>query len=99
MTSTSQGSCEEAIKPLVSAKHPVGINKVGVTVTTLLLPDPLSGCASPTGLAETAYCDLQPVDPEVTYVTTQVSEGCVAHVPNATVEVHILFLKFPKVSA
>lgn len=57
----------------------------------------LSVCSlSPTSLAETDYCDLQPVDPEVTYITSQVSEGCVAHVPNATVEVYILFLKFPR---
>uniref|UniRef100_A0A8C0YZZ3 Endoglin n=1 Tax=Canis lupus familiaris TaxID=9615 RepID=A0A8C0YZZ3_CANLF len=46
-----------------------------------------------TGLAETIHCDLQPVDAEVTYITSQVSEGCVAQVPNATVEVHILFLE------
>lgn len=53
----------------------------------------------PTGLAETVHCDLQPVDPEVTYITSQVSEGCVAQVPNATLEVHILFLEFSRVSA
>ncbi|XP_057579148.1 endoglin isoform X2 [Hippopotamus amphibius kiboko] len=50
----------------------------------------------PTSLAETVYCDLQPVDPKVTYVMSQVSEGCVAQTPNATVEVHILFLDFPR---
>ncbi|XP_044776247.1 endoglin isoform X2 [Neomonachus schauinslandi] len=47
----------------------------------------------PTSLAETVHCDLQPVDAEVTYVTSQVSKGCVAQVPNATLEVHILFLE------
>ncbi|XP_024418215.2 endoglin [Desmodus rotundus] len=51
---------------------------------------------SPTSLAQTVHCDLQPVDAEVTYFTSQVSNGCVAHVPNATVEVHILFLEFPR---
>ncbi|XP_011362548.1 endoglin [Pteropus vampyrus] len=51
---------------------------------------------SPTSRAETVHCDLQPVDPEVTYFTSQVSEGCVAHVPNATLEVHILFLEFSR---
>ncbi|XP_026369808.1 endoglin isoform X2 [Ursus americanus] len=50
-------------------------------------------CLRPTSLAETVHCDLQPVDAEVTYITSQVSEGCVAQVPNATVEVHILFLE------
>ncbi|KAK2499762.1 hypothetical protein MC885_021534 [Smutsia gigantea] len=45
---------------------------------------------------KTVHCDLQPVDPEVTYITSQVSEGCVAQVPNATLEVHILFLEFPR---
>ncbi|XP_058380110.1 endoglin [Diceros bicornis minor] len=49
---------------------------------------------SPTSLAETVHCDLQPVDPKVTYITSQVSEGCVAQVPNATLEVHILSLEF-----
>ncbi|XP_007471804.1 PREDICTED: endoglin [Lipotes vexillifer] len=49
-----------------------------------------------TSLAETVYCDLQPVDPQVTYITSQVSEGCVAQSPNATLEVHILFLEFLK---
>ncbi|XP_049753076.1 endoglin [Elephas maximus indicus] len=55
---------------------------------------------SSTSLAETVHCDLQPVDPErgkVTYTTSQVSEGCVAQVPSATCEVHILFLEFPSV--
>uniref|UniRef100_H0WXQ9 Endoglin n=1 Tax=Otolemur garnettii TaxID=30611 RepID=H0WXQ9_OTOGA len=59
----------------------------------------LSGCVSPIGLAETSHCDLQPVDPErgeVTYTTSQVSEGCVAKVPNAKFEVHVLFLEFPR---
>lgn len=99
MIVTSRGTCEDAREPLLSAKHPVDIHKVGVIVTTSLLPGPLSGCASPTGLAETVHCDLQPVDSEVTYVTSQVSEGCVAHDPNATLEVHIFFLEFPTVSA
>ncbi|XP_025769629.1 endoglin [Puma concolor] len=45
------------------------------------------------GLAETVHCDLQPVDAEVTYVTSRVPEGCVAQVPNATLQVHILFLE------
>lgn len=67
-------------------------SKLSLVVAVLLAVCSLS----PTSLAETVHCDLQPVDPEVTYVTNQVSEGCVAHVPNATVEVHILFLKFPK---
>lgn len=53
------------------------------------------GSLSPTSLAQAVHCDLQPVDPEVTYFTSQVSHGCVAHVPNATVEVHVLFLEFP----
>ncbi|XP_006835039.1 PREDICTED: endoglin [Chrysochloris asiatica] len=68
-------------------------------VVTIRLPDLLAGCASPTGPAETVHCDLQPVDPErgkVTYTTSQVSEGCVAQVPNTTLEVRILFLKFPR---
>uniref|UniRef100_A0A8C6QYV9 Endoglin n=1 Tax=Nannospalax galili TaxID=1026970 RepID=A0A8C6QYV9_NANGA len=50
-----------------------------------------------TGLAERVHCDLQPVDltkGEVTYTTSQVLEGCVAQVPNAVLEVHILFLEF-----
>ncbi|KAM9207237.1 LOW QUALITY PROTEIN: endoglin [Dugong dugon] len=54
---------------------------------------------SSTSLAETVHCDLQPVDPErgeVTYTTSQVSEGCVAQVPNTTPEVHILFLELQK---
>lgn len=71
---------------------------MGVAVITFVLSGPLSHCASPTGRAETVHCDLQPVDPEVTYFTSQVSEGCVAHVPNATLEVHILFLEFSRVS-
>ncbi|KAM5332137.1 endoglin [Glossophaga mutica] len=54
------------------------------------------GSLGPTSLARAAHCDLQPVDPEVTYFTSQVPNGCVAHVPNATVEVHILFLEFPR---
>lgn len=52
----------------------------------------------PTSLAERVACDLQPVDPtrgEVTYTTSQVSEGCVAQVANAVHEVHVLFLDFP----
>ncbi|XP_040591557.1 endoglin [Mesocricetus auratus] len=55
----------------------------------------------PTSLAERVHCDLQPVDPtrsEVTYTTSQVPEGCVAQVANATHEVHVLFLEFPKMS-
>ncbi|XP_077001867.1 endoglin [Tamandua tetradactyla] len=54
---------------------------------------------NPTGLAETVHCDLQPVDPkwgEVIYTTSQVSEGCVAQVLSATLEVHLLFLEFPR---
>ncbi|XP_054582735.1 endoglin [Eptesicus fuscus] len=51
---------------------------------------------SPTSVAEAVHCDLQPVDNEVTYITNQVPAGCVAQVPNATVEVHILFLEFPR---
>ncbi|KAK1334107.1 hypothetical protein QTO34_005107 [Cnephaeus nilssonii] len=51
---------------------------------------------SPTRLAEAVLCDLQPVDNEVTYITNQVPAGCVAQVPNATVEVHVLFLEFPR---
>ncbi|KAM6169980.1 endoglin [Rhynchocyon petersi] len=54
---------------------------------------------SPTSLAETAHCDLQPVDPErveVTYTISQVSKGCLAQVPNTTLEVHVLFLEFSK---
>ncbi|XP_045878232.1 endoglin isoform X1 [Meles meles] len=46
-----------------------------------------------TGLTESVHCDLQPVDAKVTYVTSQVSKGCVAQVPNATLEVHVLFLE------
>ncbi|XP_054440310.1 endoglin [Pteronotus mesoamericanus] len=51
---------------------------------------------SPTSLAQTVHCDLQPVDLEVTYFTSQVSNGCVAQVPNATIEVHVLFMEFPR---
>lgn len=50
-----------------------------------------------TGLGETVPCDLHPVHPEkseVTYLTTQVSEGCVAHVSNASLESHVFFLEF-----
>nr|XP_008249251.1 endoglin [Oryctolagus cuniculus] len=52
----------------------------------------------PTSLAETVQCDLQPMDAErgrVTYSTSQVSEGCVAEVASASLEVHVLFLEFP----
>ncbi|KAM4877391.1 endoglin isoform 2-T2 [Thomomys bottae] len=52
---------------------------------------------SPTGLAEKVHCDLQPVDPkrgEVTYTTSQVPHGCVAQIPDAVLEVHVLFLEF-----
>lgn len=52
----------------------------------------------PTSLAEEVHCDLQPVDPtrgEVTFTTSQVSEGCVARVANAVYEVHVLLLDFP----
>lgn len=55
----------------------------------------------PTSLAERVGCDLQPVDPtrgEVTYTTSQVSEGCVAQVANAVHEVHVLFLDLPSPS-
>uniref|UniRef100_A0AAQ5BHF3 Endoglin n=1 Tax=Homo sapiens TaxID=9606 RepID=A0AAQ5BHF3_HUMAN len=59
----------------------------------------LASCSlSPTSLAETVHCDLQPVGPErgeVTYTTSQVSKGCVAQAPNAILEVHVLFLEFP----
>ncbi|XDB55630.1 hypothetical protein ABFV05_009246 [Capra hircus] len=48
----------------------------------------------PTSLAETVYCDLQPVDSKVTYAMSQVSEGCVAQIPDAALEVHVLFLTF-----
>ncbi|CAK6433590.1 unnamed protein product [Pipistrellus nathusii] len=51
---------------------------------------------SPAGLAGAVRCNLQPVDNEVTYVTSQVPSGCVAQVPNATVEVHVLLLEFPR---
>ncbi|XP_007942491.1 endoglin [Orycteropus afer afer] len=54
---------------------------------------------SSTSLAETVHCDLQPVDPErgeVTYTTSQVSKGCVAQIPNTTLEVRVLFLEFPR---
>ncbi|XP_051022888.1 endoglin [Acomys russatus] len=54
----------------------------------------------PTSLAEGVHCDLQPVDPtrgEVTYTTSQVSEGCVAQGTNDTYEIHVLFLDFPNV--
>ncbi|XP_016066497.1 PREDICTED: endoglin [Miniopterus natalensis] len=51
---------------------------------------------SPTSPAETAHCKLQPVDIKVTYSTSQVSKGCVAQVPSATTEVHILFMEFPR---
>lgn len=57
---------------------------------------------SPTGLGETVHCDLQPVDPKeskVTYYTSQVSKGCVAHTANTTLEIRVLFLDFPRVSA
>lgn len=66
-----------------------------------LSPDRLPLCASLAGLAERVHCDLQPVDAtrgEVTFTTSQVSEGCVAQVANAAYEVHVLFLDFPKVS-
>lgn len=77
----------------------LGVQNVGVIVTTLFSPGALSGCVSPTGLAETVHCDLQPVDAKVTYITSQVSKGCVAQVPNATLEVHVLFLESSRVSA
>lgn len=54
---------------------------------------------SHTGLGETVHCDLQPVDPEeskVTYYTSQVSKGCVAHTANTTLEIRVLFLDFPR---
>lgn len=65
--------------------------------TTLLLI--IYSFVPTTGLAERVGCDLQPVDPtrgEVTYTTSQVSEGCVARVANAVHEVHVLFLDFPE---
>ncbi|XP_019061484.1 endoglin [Fukomys damarensis] len=59
----------------------------------------LASCSlGPAGLAENVSCDLQPVEPhrgEVTYTTSQVPEGCVAHTPDADLEVHVLFLEFP----
>lgn len=66
-----------------------------------LSPDLLPHCALLAGLAERVHCDLQPVDTtrgEVTFTTSQVSEGCIAQVVNAAYEVHVLFLDFPKVS-
>ncbi|XP_049630107.1 endoglin [Suncus etruscus] len=54
---------------------------------------------SHTGLGEAVHCDLQPVDPEeseVTYVTSQVSKGCVAHTANTTLEIRVLFLDFSR---
>nr|XP_010349626.2 endoglin isoform X1 [Saimiri boliviensis boliviensis] len=60
----------------------------------------LASCSlSLANLEETVHCDLQPLDPEkgeVTYTTSQVLEGCVAQVPNAILEVHVLFLEFPR---
>lgn len=60
----------------------------------------LAACSlSRTNLADTVHCDLQPVDPEgskVTYFTSQVSEGCVAAAPNASLEVRVLFLEFTR---
>uniref|UniRef100_F6Q7Q3 Endoglin n=1 Tax=Callithrix jacchus TaxID=9483 RepID=F6Q7Q3_CALJA len=60
----------------------------------------LASCSlSFANLEETVLCDLQPLDPErgeVTYTTNQVLEGCVAQVPNAILEVHVLFLEFPR---
>ncbi|XP_029775405.1 endoglin isoform X1 [Suricata suricatta] len=60
-------------------------------VVALLLA--VSSLTPATGLAETVHCDLQPVDAEVTYITSWVPEGCVAQVPNATLQVHILFVE------
>ncbi|KAM5259056.1 endoglin isoform 2-T2 [Hipposideros larvatus] len=75
-----------------------GVDSMDRSTLSLVVALLLAVCSlSPTSLAETVYCDLQPVDPEVTYITSQVSEGCVAHVPNATIEVYILFLKFSRV--
>lgn len=63
----------------------------------------LAACSlGPTGLSENVHCDLQPVDPhrgEVTYVTSQVPDGCVAQTPGAALEVHVLFLEFPNAVA
>ncbi|KAM5298527.1 LOW QUALITY PROTEIN: endoglin [Ctenodactylus gundi] len=68
----------------------------GAALLLLLAACSLGGpTASPTGFAEGIHCDLQPLDPkrgEVTYTTSQVSEGCVAWAPNTSLEVHILFL-------
>lgn len=59
----------------------------------------LASCSlGPAGRAENVSCDLQPVEShrgEVTYTTSQVPEGCVAHTPDADLEVHVLFLEFP----
>ncbi|XP_054990950.1 endoglin [Sorex araneus] len=52
---------------------------------------------SHTGLGETVLCNLHPVDPaesEVTYVTSQVPEGCVAQVSSASLETRVFFLEF-----
>lgn len=70
-----------------------------MTATTLNSPSSLTPL--PAGLAETARCDLEPVDADrgqVTYTTSQVSEGCVAETSSASLEVHVLFLEFPTVS-
>ncbi|KAM6184267.1 LOW QUALITY PROTEIN: endoglin [Erethizon dorsatum] len=73
-----------------------GMNRCALVLGLALL---LAACSlSPTGLAENVHCDLQPVDPhrsEVTYITSQVSEGCVAQTPDTSLEVHVLFLEFP----
>lgn len=66
----------------------------------LLIALLLAACSlSPTGFAETTLCDLQPVDSlgsKVTYFMSQVAEGCVAQIANATFETRILILDFPK---
>ncbi|XP_037652785.1 endoglin [Choloepus didactylus] len=65
---------------------------------TLVVALLLAICSlNPTSLAETVHCDLLPVDPEqseVTYTTSQVSQGCVAQVLSTALEVHVLFLEF-----
>lgn len=59
----------------------------------------LTACSlSPTGLSDTVPCDLQPMGPlgsEVIYFMSQVAEGCVAQIANATLETRILMLEFP----
>ena len=46
-THTLESSCEDVRKTLNSAKHPVGIRKVGAVVTTLFLTCPSPHCDLP----------------------------------------------------